>query len=117
MLSGIAAQLIYKKMGYRSYANTRTGARGRVPRPVRTHQLTRRSLDTHSARHPRCYLRMATLALASILHQAEAYLEALVIFGSTESNGCEDKKAYLSGSATTLHCTVGYGVDERVGTV
>jgi hypothetical protein len=53
-----------------------TGARSRVPRPVRTYQLSRRSLDTYPTRYSRCYLRLATVALASFLHQAEAYLES-----------------------------------------
>jgi hypothetical protein len=51
------------------------GARSRIPRSVRAHQLSRRPLDTYSACYSRCYMRLATIALASFLHQAEAYLE------------------------------------------
>jgi len=52
------------------------GARSRIPRPVRTHQLPCRPLDTHPTRYSGCDMRLATIAFAGFLHQAEAYLES-----------------------------------------
>lgn len=68
-----------RKLSLEGIANVHVGARSRVPRPVRDHQFPRRSVDTDSACCSRRHLRMAALALASILHQAEAYLEATTI--------------------------------------
>jgi len=51
-----------------------TGARGRVPRPVRDDQRSRYSLDHHPAHRHRHHLRMAALPPALLLHQAEAHL-------------------------------------------
>jgi len=56
-------------------ANARVGARSRVPRSIRNHKLPRRSMDHHPARCSRCYVCLATIAFASVLHQAEAYLD------------------------------------------
>jgi len=55
--------------------NVHLGARSRIPRPVRTHQLARRQVDTYPALRSRRHLRVAAFALAGLLHQAEAYLD------------------------------------------
>jgi hypothetical protein len=51
------------------------GARSRVPRSVRDYEFARRAVDDDTARCPGRYVRMAIIASACLLHQAEAYLD------------------------------------------
>lgn len=54
---------------------TYTGARGRVPRPVRVDQRARCALDPHPVGGAGYYLRVAAVTSAVVLHQAEAYID------------------------------------------
>jgi hypothetical protein len=79
-LQDVRREQIFQRVGKSSATNESTvdsflGTGSRVPRPVRDHKLPRRSMDDYTTRRSWCYLRVAALASAGILHQAEAYLD------------------------------------------
>jgi hypothetical protein len=87
-------------------ADSLIGTRSRVPRPVRNHKLSRCSMDDHPARCSWCYLRMAAVAFAGILHQAETYLGFGGSRGLGEKRGARGSIPRAAGRVSALGCRI-----------